>query len=41
MLLMTPMGGWLDIVGETMLVIGIGGMLITAIGALRRDQGRR
>ena len=41
MLLMTPMGGWHDILGETMLIGGIGGMLMTAILALRRDHGRR
>lgn len=40
MLLMTPMGGWLDIVGEAMLLTGASGMLITAIRAMRRDQGR-
>jgi len=41
MLLMTPMGGWHDIIGETMLIGGIGGMLMTAIRALRRDHGHR
>ncbi len=41
MLLMTPMGGWHDVVGEAMLITGTGGMLITAIRALRRDHGRR
>ncbi len=41
MLLMTPMGGWHDILGEAMLVTGIGGMLMTAIRALRRDHGLR
>ena len=40
MLLMTPMGGWLDTVGKGMLGSGIAGMLITGIGALRRDQSR-
>ncbi|MCX6621578.1 MAG: AarF/UbiB family protein [Acidobacteria bacterium] len=40
MLLMTPMGGWLDTVGEGMLGSGLVGMLITGIGALRRDQSR-
>jgi len=40
MLLMTPMGGWLDTVGKAMLGSGIVGMLITGIGALRRDQSR-
>jgi ubiquinone biosynthesis protein len=41
MLLMTPMGGWHDTVGETMLISGIVGMLITGIGALRRDHSQR
>jgi ubiquinone biosynthesis protein len=41
MLLMTPMGGWHDILGEAMLVTGIGGMLMTAIRASRRDHGLR
>jgi ubiquinone biosynthesis protein len=40
MLLMTPMGGWRDTVGKGMLGSGIIGMLITGIGALRRDQSR-
>jgi ubiquinone biosynthesis protein len=41
MLLMTPMGGWHDIIGKTMLTSGIVGMLITGIGALRRDRSQR
>ncbi len=41
MLLMTSMGGWHDIFGKTMLVSGIVGMLITGIGALRRDHSQR
>jgi ubiquinone biosynthesis protein len=41
MLLMTPLGGWHDILGGTMLFGGIGGMLMTAIRALRRDHGHR
>ena len=41
MLLMTPMGGWHDILGDIMLISGIGGMLMTAILALRRERGRR
>jgi ubiquinone biosynthesis protein len=40
MLLMTPMGDWHDAVGETMLIGGIVGMLITGIGALRRDPSQ-
>ena len=41
MLLLTPMGGWHHILGETMIVSGIVGMLIAGIGALRRDHGQR
>jgi ubiquinone biosynthesis protein len=41
MLLMTPMGGWHDILGETMVVSGLFGMLMTGIRALRRDHGQR
>jgi hypothetical protein len=39
MLLMTPMSGWHDILGKAMLISGIVGMLITGVGALRRDRG--
>lgn len=38
MLLMTPMGGWHDTLGDIMLISGIGGMFMTAIRALRRDH---
>jgi ubiquinone biosynthesis protein len=41
MLLMTPMAGWHDIIGDAMLVSGIVGMLITGIAALRRDHSQR
>ena len=41
MLLMTKMGDWHDILGKTMLISGIVGMLITGIGALRRDHSQR
>ena len=41
MLLLTPMGGWHHILGETMIISGIVGMLITSIHALRRDHGQR
>ena len=41
MLLMTPMGGWHDALGATMIVSGLAGMLITFIGALRRGHGQR
>jgi hypothetical protein len=41
MLLITPMGGWHHTLGETMIIGGIIGMLITALGALRRGHGRR
>ncbi|MEP7181264.1 MAG: AarF/UbiB family protein [Betaproteobacteria bacterium] len=40
MLLMTPMGGWHDTVGETMLVGGLVGMIINGVRALRRDHGQ-
>jgi hypothetical protein len=38
MLLMTPMGGWHDTLGEAMIVSGLAGMLITSIRAMRRDH---
>jgi ubiquinone biosynthesis protein len=41
MLLLTPMAGWHHILGEAMIISGIIGMLIAAVGALRRDHGRR
>jgi ubiquinone biosynthesis protein len=37
MLLLTPMGGWHHILGETMIVGGIVGIIISRIRALRRD----
>ena len=40
MLLMTPMGGWNQILGETMIISGIGGMLLTGVGALLRGHSR-
>jgi hypothetical protein len=39
MLLLTPMGGWHHVLGEVMIVSGIVGMLMAAIGAMRRDHG--
>jgi len=41
MLLITPMGGWHHRLGEAMIICGIAGMLITAIGALRHGNGQR
>ena len=41
MLLLTPMGGWHHGLGETMVISGIVGMLFAAVGAMRRDHGRR
>lgn len=41
MLLMTPMGGWHDTLGEIMIIGGIVGMLITRIGVWLRNRGRR
>jgi len=38
MLLMTPMGGWHDALGQTMIVSGLAGMLITFLVALRRGH---
>ncbi len=38
MLLMTPMSNWHDTLGETMVICGIAGMIITGIGALRRGH---
>jgi ubiquinone biosynthesis protein len=40
MLLMTPMAGWHDTLGGTMIIGGIVGMLIMRIGAWLRDRGR-
>jgi ubiquinone biosynthesis protein len=41
MLLLTPMGGWHHILGEIMIISGIGGMDIAGIGALRREHTHR
>jgi len=41
MLLLTPMGGWHHILGETMIVGGIVGIIISRIRALRRDPDQR
>ncbi len=41
MLLMTPMGNWHDILGDIMIISGLGGMLVTGIRAVRRDSGQR
>jgi ubiquinone biosynthesis protein len=41
MLLMTPVGHWQGTVGKAMLISGIAGMLLTGIGALRRDHSQR
>ena len=40
MLLMTPMGNWHDTLGEAMIVTGLVGILMTSIGALRRDRAQ-
>ena len=40
MLLMTPMGGWHDTLGATMIIGGIVGMLFNRIGAWLRNRGR-
>ncbi len=41
MLMLTPLGGRHHIFGEVMIVSGVIGMIIAAIGALRRDHGHR
>ena len=41
MLLMTETRDWHDTLGEIMIIGGIIGMLLTGIGAVRRDHGRR
>lgn len=41
MLLLTPMGGWHHVFGEAMILSGIAGMLVSGIGAMRRDHGKR
>ncbi len=41
MLLLTPMGGWHHTLGETMIISGIVGMLISGIGAWRRSHGHQ
>ena len=41
MLLLTPLGGWHHILGQAMIISGIAGMVIAAIGAWRRDHGKR
>lgn len=38
MLLMTPMSNWHDVLGDLMVISGIGGMVITSIGTLRRGH---
>ena len=40
MLLITPMEGWHHTLGETMIIGGTIGMLLTGLGALRRSHGR-
>src|SRR5450830_1455059 len=41
MLLMTPMGGWHDTLGNTMIISGFAGIIIIYIRALRRDPDKR
>jgi ubiquinone biosynthesis protein len=41
MLVLAPLGGFHHVLGETMVVVGILGTFVVAIGALRRDNGRR
>jgi ubiquinone biosynthesis protein len=41
LLLLTPMSGWHHTLGEVMIVGGIVGMVLSAIGAMRRGQRQR
>ncbi len=41
MLMLMPLGGRHHILGEAMILSGIAGIIIGAIGALRRDHGKR
>ena len=41
MLLFSTMGGWHHLLGVTMIIIGISGMLISRIGAWFRERGKR
>ncbi|HBG06337.1 MAG: hypothetical protein A2075_04585 [Geobacteraceae bacterium GWC2_58_44] len=41
MLVLAPLGGWHHFLGDSMVVIGIVGIVVISIGALRRDRGRR
>ena len=41
LLLLTPMSGWHHTLGEVMIVSGIAGMVLSAIGAMRREQRPR
>lgn len=41
MLMLSPLGGWHHLLGESMITAGIIGMITICIGALRRDRGRR
>jgi ubiquinone biosynthesis protein len=41
MLLMTPMRGWHDTLGEIMIIGGVAGMLVIRIGTWLRDRRRR
>jgi ubiquinone biosynthesis protein len=40
MLVIAPLGGWHHILGETMVIAGIAGMVLVVFGLLRRDRGR-
>ena len=41
MLLLTPMGGWHHNLGEVMIISGIVGMVVIAIGVMRHGPGQR
>jgi len=41
MLVLAPLEGWHHVLGDSMVVIGIAGIVVICVGALRRDRGRR
>lgn len=41
MLVLAPLGGWRLVLGDVMVLVGIGGTLLMSVGAMRRDRGRR
>jgi ubiquinone biosynthesis protein len=41
LLMIAPLGGWHNDLGEVMVLAGIAGTVVVTVGALRRDRGRR